>query len=169
MKSLGFLRISFIFVGLGVILMIVSLLPLFTFLPSCSFWQMRTNAANGERQLVEIGFLVSDSFVRIDVLVSGGDDSITISLMDSSTNVLEGSVVDIFGSITLDVPKNDVYLLSLKNDHSPLLTNDKDIIVKVYYYFYNYILAFSGGIMLVSGSLFALYSGLVERKKVPPN
>jgi len=103
------------------------------------------------------------------VLVSGGNNSITLFLMDGATGTLKSAVVNVSQSLSLNVPKNDFYILYLKNSHSLSSTNNKQILVKIYYYFYNYVFGFVGSILLVPCIILVLHSYLAERSAAKIN
>ena len=165
MKLMGSRGKASLFVGIGAVLLSFGFLPLNAFLPACLYWEIRPTLANGEGQYVRIGYFVGSSFIRVDVLVSGGDNLIAVSLMDGTTKTLTSDIVNISQSILYDTPKNDFYILYLKNSYNLSSTNSKQILVKIYYYFYNYLFGVVGTILLVSGSILVLYFYITKREQ----
>jgi hypothetical protein len=136
---------------LGVIFLAVSLMPLYAFLPSCLYWESRPYLANDGSLDQDIGFFVTGSYVKLDVYVYGGDGNISIQVLNvASNNITQEGSVDSSGLLTFNPPQNDHYSLYLQNDYGS--QNGKQVLVKVYYYFYNYIFFTLASVALLLGA-----------------
>jgi hypothetical protein len=142
---------------LGILFLALSFVPFYAFLPACDYWEIRTSIGNGEESNQNIGFFLWGSFVQVNVYVYGGDRQLTVYLMDSSGDVFNQGVIDGSGTFFFQVPKNDFYSLYLKNDFKWFSENNKQILVKVYYYFYRDFFLFSGTAMLIIGFMLIIY------------
>ena len=165
MQSSSLLKKPYILILLGVLFLVFSIIPFYAFLPACVYWELKPAVANGDELNQEVGFFVLGSFARLHVYVSGGDKQITAYLMDSSGNIFDQGLVDNSGVFYLHVPRNDYYNLYLKNDFKWLSQNDKQILVKVYYYLYQDFFLFSGLIMLILGYGLTLWFELKPKPK----
>lgn len=157
MQSLSLLKKGYILVLSGIVFLAFSLVPFYAFFPACEYWEIRPTIANGEELNQNIGFFVWGSFLKVDVYVYGGDNQLTAYLVDSSNNVFNQGVIDSSGTIVFHVPKNDYYGLYLKNDFKWFGENNKQILVKVYYYLYHDFFLFSGIIILILGFTLVTY------------
>jgi len=136
---------------LGVIFLVLSLMPLYAFLPSCLYWESRPYLTNDGSLDQDIGFFVTGSYVKLDVYVYGGDGNISVQVLNvGSNNITQEGSVDSSGFLAFNPPQNDHYNLYLQNDYGS--KNGKQILVKVYYYFYNYIFFTLASVALLLGA-----------------
>lgn len=146
---------------LGAILITASFLPFQTFFPSSAYYESRPNLANGATWIQEVGYFVSGSYVKLDVSVYGGDKKISAQLVNSDVaNITEEVAIDGHGAFSLEIPENGVYGLQIRNlgISNP---NDEQILIKSYYYFYNYI-SLIPGILLIAAGIISLVIKDVE-------
>jgi len=149
----------------GVIFLVLSLMPLYASLPSCLYWESRPYLANDGSLNQDIGFFVTGSYVKLDVYVYGGDGKISVQVLNVGLNNItqEGSV-ESGGFLAFNPPQNDHYSLYLKNDYG--YQNNKHILVKVYYFFYNYIFFALASVALVLGVILIIgYESSRQKKK----
>jgi hypothetical protein len=164
MRFSSLLTKAYIFVLLGVILLALSFVPLYAFLPATFYWEARPTVANGEGLNQKIGFLIDGSYVLVDVYVYGGDNQITASIVDSSDNIVKQGLIENSGLFFFEPPRNEYYSLYLENGYSFSTENGKQILVKTYYYLYNILFLISGLIILIGGFVLAVFH--FELKKV---
>jgi hypothetical protein len=128
-------------VVLGVIFLVLSILPLYAFLPSTLYWESRPILVNGGSLNQNLGFFVAGTHVELMVYAYGGDERMAVQVMTVGLDEItqEAGVIN-SGFLAFDPPRNDHYTLHLTNTFSYLSQNNKQILIKVYYYFYNYIL-----------------------------
>ena len=156
---------SFVVLFLGAVLFASSFLPFQTFLPSSAYYESRPNLTNGATWVQEVGYFVVGSYVKLNVSVYGGDNKIYAQVVNKDlTNITEEVEINGNGAISLDIPKNGVYDLRLRNP-SISSYNNEQILVKIYYYFYNYLFLAPGIPLIVSGIFLMVYSRRRENKE----
>jgi hypothetical protein len=154
----------------GVTLLILSFMPLYAFLPSCLYWEARPYVINSQSMNQDLGFFIAGSYVKLNVYVYGGDGKISVQVLDVGLNSMtqEGSVRS-SGFVAFEPSKSDYYSLYLTNGYG----YDKQILIKVYYYFYNYIFFILGIVLLGLGVVLILNQELknrkVNRSTLPPS
>ena len=160
---------SYITVLFGVIFLVLSLLPLYAFLPSCLYWESRPYLANGQGMNQALGFFVSGTYVKLDIEVSGGDGRVSAQVLNVGLgNITQQASVDTNGFLAFESPKNDYYSLYLQNSYGFFSfgqENDKAVLVKVYYYFYNYIFLALGIAVLGLGVALIINNELKRRAR----
>jgi hypothetical protein len=107
-----------------------------------------------------IGFLAVGSYVKLNVLVYSGDNQISAQVLDIGLNNITKEVgIEGEGWLAFGVPRNDYYSLYLRNTHRYVWEppNDKQILVKVYYYFYNLLFLVSGVAVVALGTALIIY------------
>jgi hypothetical protein len=162
MRFPSVLKKAYIPVLLGLILLTFCLVPFQAFLPAVLYWEARPTVANGEELGQDLGFFVFATFVRIEVYVYGGDQRITTCILSPDNNVLTQTVVGGSRTFTFDVRKNGHYSLNMKNDLSQSPQNDKQVLIKVYYYMYNIAFLASGTAILLLGLSVMIYKSFKQ-------
>lgn len=157
MRLIQLFKSGYGFIVLGIIFLGSSLIPWYVLLPASGYWEIRQGLSNNEQASVYVGYFIGGSFAYVDISVTGGDSKVTAYLTDSSDNVLKQGVVDSSGTFPIGVGKSDFYALKLQNDDKWFVQNDKQVLVKVYYYLYSNLLQVSGAILLVLGVVLAVY------------
>ena len=154
------LKWSISILALGIVLVAASFLPFQAFFPSSAYYESRPNLANGATWIQQVGYFVSGSYVKLDVSVYGGDNKISAQVVDSDlTNITKEVIIDGNGVIALVIPKSGVYGLQIKNPDISSV-NDEQVLIKSYYYFYNYIFLVPGVLLIIAGILLLIYFGL---------
>jgi hypothetical protein len=150
------IKIGYILILFGVIFTVLSLIPLYAVLPACAYWEERPNVAILQDTNQNIGFLVGGTYVRLDVYVSGGDQELSVQVLNVGLDAITNKeLVDSSSSIAFEVPKNDYYSIYLRNDFS---NYEKQVLIKVYYYFYFYIFLTLGIVTLGLGVIALILS-----------
>ena len=72
-------------------------------------------------------------------------------------NITKEGLFEGEGSLAFEAPQNDGYILYLRNTQQYSNRNDKQILIKVYYYFYDYIFLMPGIPIAVLGMILALH------------
>jgi hypothetical protein len=161
MQSWSPLKKSGLVFSIGVVLVAVSFLPLYAFLPSCAYWESRPYLADGGSLNQDIGFFAVGSYVKLGVYADGGDNQISAQVLNIGLdNITKEAGVEGEGWLAFEVPKNDYYSVYLRNTHARYiweLPNDKQILVKVYYYFYNLLFLVSGVAAVALGTALIIY------------
>jgi hypothetical protein len=161
MQSWSPLKKSSLVFSIGVVLVVLSFLPFYAFLPSCAYWETRPYLADGDVLNQDIGFFAVGSYVKLNVLVDGGDGQISAQVLDIGlNNITKEGNVDGSGVFAFEVPKNDYYSLYLRNTHRTYVwepLNNKQILVKVYYYFYNLVFLIFGVAIVALGTALIVY------------
>lgn len=157
MQWLSLLKKGYIFVFLGILFLAFSFVPFYAFFPACVYWEIKPAVANGDELNQNLGFFLGDSFVKLHVYVSGGDNQITSYLMDSSGSILNQGIIDNSGVIYFQVSKSGYYSLHLENDLRLFSENDEQVLVKVYYYLYHDFFLVSGITTLILGLGLVVY------------
>jgi hypothetical protein len=152
LMSHPFTEKGFILTLCGVILLILSFMPLYAFpFPSCLYWESRPFLANGGSLNQNLGFFVAGSHVELEVYVYGGDGNMSVQVMNVGLDkITKEAGVYYYGFLAFEPPQNDYYSLYLRNDYG-YQQNDKQMLIKVYYYFYNYIFFILGIVVLGLG------------------
>lgn len=131
-------------------------MPLYAVLPACAYWEARPNVASLQGMSQNIGFLVGGTYVRLDVYVYGGDQELSVQVLNVGLDAITNKeLVDSSSSIAFEVPKNDYYSIYLRNDFS---NYEKQVLIKVYYYFYFYIFLTLGIVTLGLGVIALILS-----------
>ena len=160
-----YVKLSIIAVFLGTVLVGASFLPFQTFLPSSAYYESRPNLANGVTWIQEVGYFVSGSHVKLDISVYGGDNKISAQVVNKELiNITKELEINGNGAFSLEISENGVYGLRLRNPNL-FSNNNEQILVKSYYYFYNYIFLALGILLIVSGSVPTVYFRKLENKE----
>jgi len=164
--SSGQLERGFSLISLGIVFILMSFVPLYSFLPSSLYWEARPYVSNGQDLNQNLGFLIAGSYVKLNVYAYGGDAQISAQVLTvGQDNITKEDVIDGSGVISFGVPNSDYYSLFLRNAYQSSYQNDKQILVKVYYYFWNLVLLTSGIVLSFSGFGLTLYYELKNRAK----
>lgn len=158
MQSRLLFKIGVSLAVVGVVFVALSFTPQYLFLPANSYWEQRPFVANGGYVYQDLGSFFTQSYVKLDVYAYGGDGKITVQVFNTElTSPITESDISGGGAIIFKAPNNDEYRVLLINTYSTSFQNDKEILIKVYYYFYDLIFLFIGVIMLVLGFSFITY------------
>jgi len=171
MRSWSSLEKGTIIIFIGTVLLAMSIVPLYAFLPANLYWEAKPNVASGSSYNQDIGFFVVGSYVKLDVYVYGGNGKISAQVLNTGMNNItkETSIVGT-GTILFQVPNNDYYSLFLRNAY--LIQNDKQVLIKVYYSFYNDVFLVSGIVIIALGTAIIFYYGVrnsASNKKTGPS
>jgi len=171
MRSLSSLEKGTIIIFIGTILLAMSIVPMYAFLPANLYWEARPNVTSGSSFNQDLGFFVVGSYVRLDVYVSGGNGKISAQVLNAGmNNVTKETGIVGTDTILFQAPNNDYYSLFLRNVY--LVQSDKQVLIKVYYYLYNDIFLISGIIVIALGTAIIFYYGVKTRssnKKTGPS
>jgi hypothetical protein len=137
---------------------------MYTFLPANLYSEARPIVTNDSSFNQNIGFFVVGSYVKLDVYVYGGNGKISAQVLGTGiSNVTKAVNIVGTGTILFEVPKNDHYSLFLKNAN--LAPSNKQVLIKVYYYFYNDIFLISGIIAIALGAIIIFSHEVRNRTK----
>ena len=153
-------------ISLGIVFILVGFAPLYSFLPSSLYWEARPYVSNGQDLNQNLGFLIAGSYIKLDVYAYGGDGQVSAQVLNIGLdNITKEDVIDGRGVISFGVPNSGYYSLLLRNAYQYSYQNDKQVLVKVYYYFWNLVLLTSGIVLSFSGFGLILYYELKNRAK----
>jgi len=156
---------GYIFVFLGFLLLAFSVVPFYAFIPPCAYWEIRGSLADGEWEVINIGYFIRDSFVKTMIYVWSGDGEITAYVLYSSSphartgvqTILQQGRVNGSGAFHFEVPNDGYYNLHLENDFNQSGKNNEQFLVKIYYYFYSLLFWLSAVTMLTLGFALLVY------------
>jgi hypothetical protein len=151
-----------IIILVGTVLLAMSIVPMYAFLPANLYWEERPNVASGNSVIQDIGSFVVGGYIKLDVSVYGGDNKISAQVLDTGwNNVTKETFFERNSTITFEAQNNGDYSLFLRNAN--LTQNDKQVLIKVYYYLYNDIFLISGIIVIALGAVIIFHHGFGKR------
>ena len=158
MQSWSPIEKSVVLLSIGLVLVPSSFLPFFAFLPSCAYWELRPYIASDDRLNQNLGFFAVGTYIKLMVYVDGGDNQISAQVLDIELDdITREANVEGEGWLAFEAPKNDYYSLYLNNTYDFWKPNDKQVLIKVYYYFYNYVILVSGVAVVALGTTLIFY------------